>query len=150
MKKLMSLCVVLLLASAVGVAQKKPAKNVARKSPPAKQGKVTSARLAAQPARYTGACPAKLVFNGAITTNGPAEVSYTYKSFDGGTWGAQHLKFEKAGSQNVSQDWQLGGPGQPVNGWLQMEVTAPNALHSAPARFTVNCGGKPGTVRKKK
>src|SRR5579859_2061503 len=153
MKRLLSLFAVLLLVSAIGFAQKKPAKNVARKAP-AKAGKATAARLAVRPVKFSGPCPAHLLFAGSVTTNGPAEVSYTFKSFDGGTWGAQHLKFEKAGSQNVSQDWQLGGAGQTVNGWLQLEVTSPNAVHSTPAKFTVVCSGghvkTPPRVIKKK
>jgi len=108
-----------------------------------KAGHATSAHLRVVPVRYTGACPGKFKFLGSITTNGPAEVKYTWASFDGGTWPEHTLTFTAAGTKNVTESRQMGTPGQTQSGWMQLKVVAPNTLHSTQARFQVACGVNP-------
>lgn len=110
--------------------------------------KVTGAHLVGVNIPKTAACPVKLHFAGTITTNGPAEVKYTWVSFDGGSWPVGTLSFKAAGTQKVSQELQMGAPGQTLHGWLQLKVTAPNAVVSTRAVYVVKCN--PLRVPKKK
>jgi hypothetical protein len=114
-----------------------------RTAPPRRvirEGRVTAAQLRAVPPRYNGPCPARLRFPGTITTNGPAEVRYTWVSFDGGTWPEHALRFPAAGTKPVRENWQLGAPGQATHGWLQLRVLSPNTHESPRAVFQVACG----------
>jgi hypothetical protein len=80
-------------------------------------------------------------FNGTITTNGPAEVKYTWVSFDGGTWPERNINFAKAGTEKVNESRQA-----PENqtGWMQLKVLSPNAVMSPRANYRVMCpAGKP-------
>jgi len=103
-------------------------------------GRVTAAHLRAVPPRYNGPCPGRLRFPGTITTNGPAEVRYTWVSFDGGTWPERTLRFTAAGTKQVGENWQLGAAGQVTHGWLQLRILSPNHLQSPRAAFQVACG----------
>jgi hypothetical protein len=78
-------------------------------------------------------------FNGTISTNGPAEVKYTWVSSDGGTWPEGTLKFVKAGSEKVTQQLEQGAPGSNVHGWLQLKVVSPNSLLSNKVNHNVIC-----------
>jgi hypothetical protein len=82
-------------------------------------------------------------FNGTITTNGPAEVKYTWVSSDGGTWPEGTLKFVKAGSEKVSQQLEQGAPGSNVHGWLQLKVVSPNTVLSNKVNHNVICTAPP-------
>ena len=117
------------------------AKPQPRNAPPVRrQARVTSAHLAAVPARYAGACPTKVQFKGTITTDGPAEVKYTWASFDGGTWPEGTIKFTAAGTKPVSESREISAN---QNGWMQIKVLAPNTLHSAEAKYTFTCRAMP-------
>jgi len=102
------------------------------------KGRVTAAHLAVNVPK-NARCPVNLNFTGTITANGPAEVKYTWVSFDGGSWPEGTLNFRAAGTQNVSKQWQLGAPGQSKSGWLQLKVISPNSLLSPRATFNVQC-----------
>jgi hypothetical protein len=102
------------------------------------KGHVTSARLTAH-YNTNVPCPVNLTFAGTITTTGPAEVKYTFVSFDGGSWPEATLNFRAAGTQRISKQWQLGAPGDSKTGWMQIKVTSPNSLVSAHAPFSVRC-----------
>lgn len=115
-------------------AQPRPAPPVRR------QARVTSAHLQAVPARYNGACPTKVVFKGTITTDGPAEVKYTWASFDGGSWPQGTIKFTAAGTRPVNESRQISAA---ENGWMQLKVLAPNTLHSTEAKYTFTCRTPP-------
>lgn len=130
---------------AAGVAQQPTPTTKAQprpKHPVAAKGRATSAHLVGVNIPKTAACPVHLHFAGTITTDGPADVKYTWVSFDGGTWGTSNLNFTKAGTQKVSQEWQLGAPGQTIHGWLRLKVTSPDTLVSSKAPFNVVCAGK--------
>jgi hypothetical protein len=130
------LLTLLAFTSGNAAAQAKPKAPAAKAH---KTGRATAARIRVVPVRYTGACPAKLQFMGNITTDGPAEVRYTWESFDGGTWPQTTIKFTAAGTKPVRESRQMGAPGQVQNGWMQLKVLAPDALHSTQAKFVVAC-----------
>ncbi len=103
--------------------------------PAAGTGKVTRATLAAVVSRGA-ACPLNVSFNGTITTNGPAEVKYTWVSFDGGSWPERTLKFGKAGTEKVGE---LRHAGESGKGWMQLKIVSPNAVMSPRANYVVTC-----------
>lgn len=139
--------VVLATMSPCAIAQS--AKPQARPVPPVRrQARVTSAHLQAVPARYAGICPAKVQFKGTITTNGPAEVKYTWASSDGGTWPQGTIKFTAAGTRPVNESREVSAPGQ--SGWMQLKVLSPNALHSIEAKYTFTCRSKQPPAPKRK
>jgi hypothetical protein len=98
-------------------------------------GRVTRATLAAVVARGQ-ACPLTVNFDGTITTNGAAEVKYTWVSFDGGTWPERTLNFAKAGTEKVTESRQAFASG---TGWMQLKVVSPNAVMSPRANYRVTC-----------
>ncbi|HKV94813.1 MAG TPA: hypothetical protein VJW20_19875 [Candidatus Angelobacter sp.] len=116
--------------------------------PVRRPARAISAHLAAVPARYAGVCPTKVQFKGTITTDGPAEVKYSWASFDGGTWPETTIKFTAAGTRSVSESREVFAPGQ--NGWMQLNVLAPNTLHSTQAKYTFTCRAKQPAAPKKK
>jgi len=107
--------------------------------PVRKPGKVTAARIRVVPERYTGVCPAKLQFLGAITTDGPAEVKYTWVSSDGGSWPETTIKVPAAGTRPVNESREGVTPGKMENGWMQLKVLAPNAVQSVQAKYLIAC-----------
>jgi hypothetical protein len=79
------------------------------------------------------------VFKGTITTDGPAEVKYTWNSFDGGSWPQGTIKFTAAGTHPVNESRQISAA---ENGWMQLKVLAPNPLGSTEAKYTFTCAVK--------
>jgi hypothetical protein len=104
-------------------------------------GHVLRAQLAVTAPGRVSQCPARESFNGSITTNGAAEVTYTWVSFDGGTWPQGTLRFTGPGTQRVSEQVTLGKAGESVHGWMQLKVLSPNAVLSPRAAYTLNCPG---------
>ncbi len=111
------------------------------------KGRVTSVRLRVTPDRSI-VCPSPYEFNGAITTNGPAEVKYTWISSNGAAWPEHTLTFTTAGTQSVSEILHAGEPYDTQGGWMQIKVLAPNRARSKPATFLADCN--PGRRPKKK
>ena len=95
-----------------------------------------------------GVCPTKVQFKGTITTDGAAEVKYTWASFDGGTWPEGTIKFTAAGTRPVSESREVFAPGQ--SGWMQLKVLSPNTLHSTEAKYTFTCRTKQPPAPKRK
>jgi hypothetical protein len=147
--KQIGLSVLLVFTLATVCAAQKPTAKAQPKPPrpEARPGRVTSAHLAGVNIPTVAACPVKLNFRGAITTDGPAEVKYTWVSFDGGSWPEGTLKVTRAGTERVSQQLQMGAPNQNVNGWLQLKVLSPNTLVSNKAKYSVRCPAKKGKKR---
>jgi hypothetical protein len=114
-------------------------RTTAPAAPARKAGKVTAARIRVVPERYTGVCPAKLQFLGAITTDGPAEVKYTWADSEGSTWPETTIKAPAASTRPVSESREMGAPGQIQNGWMQLKVLAPNAVQSVQGKYIVAC-----------
>ena len=119
-----------LFAGAVGNAEKAGAPK------PPTVAKATRATLVASRQAAGQACPVTITFAGTITASGPAEVKYTFASFDGGTWPEHTLKFTSAGTQKFSETRQVSQTGA---GWLQVKVLSPNALQSTRAAYSVSC-----------
>lgn len=129
-----------LLLAAVCLGQGPTAKPQPRPTRPAPAAKATRATLAAVvPAGKP--CPITVQLNGTITTSGPAEVKYTWLSSDNSTWSQKTISFAKAGTEKVTETWQLG---KTYSGWVQLKVMSPNPIFSPRANFRVNCGATGG------
>jgi hypothetical protein len=103
-------------------------------------GKVTGVEL--RPLKTSARpvpCPAKPAFFGAITTDGPVEVTYTWITSDGKTWPNRTVKFGGKGLKSVTTDWKVGGPGKTVNDWIQLKTLAPNEKTSSRTSFVLHC-----------
>lgn len=128
------------LLATVCAAQGPTSKPQTRPPRPVPAARVTRATLAALvPAGKP--CPITVELNGTITTNGPAEVKYTWLSSDNSTWPEKTINFAKAGTEKVNTTWQLG---KTYTGWVQLKVVAPNTILSTRANFRVNCGAAGG------
>jgi hypothetical protein len=102
-----------------------------------------SARLGASPDSYSGNCPALITFKGHITVNQPTTVQYKFIRSDNASAPVQTLTFAKAGTQEVTTTWQLGGPSLPTySGWEAIEVTSPVSVKSNKADFKIRCAGE--------
>ena len=137
--KLLTPFSILLLAGFCS-AQQPTAKAQPRPPRPAAAGRATRATLVAV-VPHSRSCPVKVNFNGTITTNGPAEVKYTWVSFDGGTWPEHTIKFAKAGTEKVSEEREVSQTG---TGWMRLKVIAPDTLMSSVARYRVSCPAPKG------
>ena len=106
-----------------------------------------TARLGVNPASYSGNCPALITFKGHITVNQATTVQYKFIRSDNASAPVQTLAFPKAGTQEVTTTWQLGGPGLPTySGWEAIEVISPVSVQSNKANFRIRCAtqGQPG------
>lgn len=98
--------------------------------------KVTNVTANVDPQIFSGTCPKSINYSGVITTNGPGTVTYKWVRSDG-TGEERTVTFAAAGSQTVTS----GNVTYNQSGtqWAKLEVTAPNALTSEQAKFTLNC-----------
>jgi hypothetical protein len=109
---------------------------------------VITAKLTANPASYSGKCPATIKFDGEITvrgiTRGPLTVKYEFIRSDGAMDSSpRFLTFQKDGSLPVSSSWTLGGDKVPTySGWKAVKVTAPAPVESNKANFSVKCAAE--------
>jgi hypothetical protein len=102
-----------------------------------------TAVLRAQPTSYTGNCPALITFKGHITVNRPTTVQYKFIRSDNAQAPVQTLNFPKAGRQEVTTTWQLGGPSLPTcSGWEAIQVISPVSVQSNKAAFRIRCAGQ--------
>jgi len=102
---------------------------------------VTKVTLKPTVTNYSGDCPAKITFKGAITVNAPGVVSYVFIRSDGAIdTVTKTLKFAGAGTKSVSTTWTLGGESLPrFKGWEAVKVLSPTAIESPHADFMVSC-----------
>lgn len=107
----------------------------------AAHAKVTKAVLNATPADYRGGCPAVITFTGTVTTNGPGKVKYIFTRSDGAIDTiTKTLVFKKAGTQNVSTTWTLGGTPLPYyKGWEATKILGAVPFTSNEAGFEIRC-----------
>jgi hypothetical protein len=104
--------------------------------------RVTKAFLEADPVEYVGHCPATVKFYGTIGVNGPGNVLYKFSRSDGSTVAEPKLVYYDAGSHAVQMSWKVGNyyaPTRVYKEWAQISVSAPNALTSNKARFSITC-----------
>jgi hypothetical protein len=113
------------------------------------QSSVTlSATLYSDPVSYSGNCPGRITFKGKITLQTttlfikPIEVKYRFKRSDGAVDASvKTLIFNKSGSQDVIDSWDLGGSSLPTYcGWESIEIISPNSTESSKAGFSLVCG----------
>lgn len=112
------------------------------------QAEVT-ASLNANAAAFGGPCPVTVRFDGTISSDAAASVTYRFVRSDGGTAQPVTIDFKEPGTRNVSTSWMLGAPGFSFKGSMQIEILAPNRFLSPqePATFTVDCGTATPVVR---
>jgi hypothetical protein len=135
MRKGLTILVSVVVLSAAMFAQKKPA----QRNP---NVRVTSVQLHVDPVfrNYKGACPVRVIFNGAITTNGATDVGYTFEASDGRRFTGHRLQFR--GNGTLATDQQAWEVGHDFSGWLALKPAAPfNYIESTRAFFTVKCTG---------
>jgi hypothetical protein len=114
----------------------------ARRRPPRpreRDGKVIAVQLKTRKSGRSMKCPADFSDIGAITTDGPAEVKYTWVSSDGRRWPEHALKFGRGGQTSVSINWRVGEPGETAHVWLQLKAISPNEVLSNKSPFFVDC-----------
>jgi hypothetical protein len=93
----------------------------------------------------TSPCPMGAYAYGVITTDGPATVKYAWIDSQGIKRPQQTVKFERAGSQEVTLKWTLAGWGKLYpHGWemtekLQLKVLSPNVVFSNKVTMTGRC-----------
>lgn len=118
-------------------------------APLASQAAISSVTLAATQAEYAGDCPAKAIFNGAITVTAPTTVTYVFTRSDGATDSVtKTLIFSAAGSKPVSTSWTLGGPSLPqFSGWQAVKILTPVVMESPRANFKVSCDPPFGSAK---
>ncbi|MDB4293066.1 hypothetical protein N9954_06615 [Maribacter sp.] len=91
---------------------------------------------------FSGECPKRFDFEGVITADGPATITYTWLRSDGATGPENTLEFTEAGSQTVNISWTLGGSGNQYEGyWRQLKVITPQEVLSERAEFDLDCDG---------
>lgn len=105
-------------------------------------GKVIGAKLEAIPDEYKGPCPVKIKFKGSIETDGPATVKYVFGRSDNAVdTNDRHFTLSAAPfHQDVSTEWNIGGPGMSYSGWEQINIVDPNSgFKSNKAAFKIIC-----------
>ena len=90
-----------------------------------------------RPPAITGNChPARVHFTGHIAADAPGPVKYTWVRNEKPSTAAFTLNFTAPGSLPVTYDWLLQGP---ANGWVVLQVIAPERANSGMVRFHVKC-----------
>lgn len=145
MSKLFAIAVLgLFLVASVAAAQSTKAKPRPPR-PREREGKVTAVRvrvaygLKVYKSGMKIHCPAYFIGNGIITTDGPAEVKYTWVFSDGRTRPEQPLKFTRSGRHPVAVNWDVGKPGETVKAWVELKVLSPNEVVSNRSSIFVRC-----------
>lgn len=109
---------------------------------------IRSVVVRADPVNYRGPCPATVTFTGKIRLSGPGEVRYVWRRSDGVTTPMQTLNFPAPGELEVTDTWQLGGPGfSDQVRWESIRVLAPQVRDSTQGWFRLHCqngGQAPG------
>jgi hypothetical protein len=100
--------------------------------------KVTEVFLKADDAKPAGSCPITVNFHGTITANGPGTVTYAFLRSDAALSPTYALRFEQAGTKEVSTTWTLG---KSYEGWVTIRVSAPNEIESSreAGSFVLTC-----------
>ena len=138
MLKRSTVFVSLLVFSVAAFAQKPAPKP---KTPAKSAAHVTNVHLEANPPfkNYNAGCPVRVTFQAAISTDGPANVGYTFESSDGHPWVGHMLTFTGAGTKQVPAIWTIN---KDFSGWLVLKPAKPyNYIESTRAFFNVKCKG---------
>ena len=98
-----------------------------------------AASLSANPASFTGPCPATINFSGSITAEYPCMVTYFFGRNDGSKSPNYKVSVAAGKPQAVSYSWQLSAS---YSGHVTIYVVDPVNKSSNTAYFTVNCAQK--------
>ena len=99
-----------------------------------------SASWNAEPAAYTGACPAEIKFKGTITSGKPGKVQYRFVRSDGVLQPVETIEFAAPGSKEISAAWTMGEKKSlSYEGWGAIKVVYPEEAELAKAAFSVAC-----------
>ena len=89
------------------------------------------------PPVVTGNChPARVHFTGHIAADALGPVKYAWARSDKPSTATFTLNFTAPGSLPVTYDWLLTGP---ADGWVVLQVIAPERADSGMVRFSVKC-----------
>ena len=105
-------------------------------APPPPSFAVTSVTASVSPPAFIGACPHLFTFSAIISVNGPGTVTYKWERSDGASAPVQSLTFVAAGSQVVTDSWDLGTAGSK---WERVRILTPNSTVSNDAVFALTC-----------
>ncbi|CAG0944323.1 hypothetical protein ANRL1_01682 [Anaerolineae bacterium] len=97
---------------------------------------VTKVTANVNPEIFSGTCPKTVNYSGVIAANGPGTVTYKWVRSDG-EGEARTINFTAAGSQTVTSGNMTYG--HSATYWAKLQVTAPNAMISDQAKFTLSC-----------
>jgi hypothetical protein len=90
-----------------------------------------------RPPAITGNCrPARVHFTGHIAADAPGPVKYTWVRSEKPSTATFTLTFTAPGTLPVTYDWLLKGP---ADGWVVLQVIAPERANSGMVRFHVKC-----------
>jgi len=110
--------------------------SVSGGGPPPSTFAVTSVTASVSPPSYIGSCPHQFNFSAVITANGPGMVTYKWERSDNALAPVQSITFSSAGSQVVTDYWDLGGD---YSGWERVRILTPNSVVSNQAIFILTC-----------
>ncbi|MBP7133881.1 hypothetical protein KBA73_01565, partial [Patescibacteria group bacterium] len=103
--------------------------------PPQPTFQVTNVTAAVSSGYDTCYLPMSYAFTGTITTNGAGTVTYTWERSDGAQSPQQTLSFSGAGSQTVTNSWELSAT---YSGWQRLRILGPNDMTSNQASISHN------------
>jgi hypothetical protein len=92
--------------------------------------------------RYVGPYPGKFNFVFAITSSGRAEVKWVLVNQADVAWENGTLRFESAGTKELSIPIKVGVQGKLWEGWTRLLVYEPNKIESEQAPYSVDCRGR--------
>jgi hypothetical protein len=144
---LCAVALLLLLLAACGAAPTGGAASPAPAFAPTATATVSvhGVEVAASPATFDGVCSPTIIvtFTAAITigfTAGGGAVTYAWVRSDGSTGASQIVSFPPgATARTVTDTWSLSASVGSFAGWEALAITAPGALTSTHAAFSVTC-----------
>ena len=98
---------------------------------------INKVEVTADPASFTGKCPATIKFKATIYSQGSGTITYTWLRSDGGHQRNNlSVSLSGKGVDEVVYTWRLG---KNFTGWVAMETVSPNKVKSNSAKFQVTC-----------
>jgi hypothetical protein len=137
------ICLILTFGIAIPIFAAAPIKTTP--APATTKAPIITATLNADPASYSGACPAVIKFEGKINVAGitktPITITYEFIRSDGGKdTRPKTLTFKEDGSQAVSTTWTLGDNKRPsYTGWMAIKIAGKPPVESNKANFLIQC-----------
>ena len=97
---------------------------------------VSGITVAATPSSFTGECPKTFDLVAEIELSGEGTVEYQWERSDGVSTPLERITFDAAGTQTVTDQWQLDDSGQY---WGRVRILSPNEMESDKTSFTLTC-----------